>query len=273
MRINCNLCFSRFTGKSEFLNHLKIDHKQKEQYNLLSCPAKNCDREYTVFKSLSRHIDSCDHLKICKSDDDTLDTVCENLANNLCVGEPIENEKKNGDFFCKDLNPNKPLVEDASIDFFLNEAIPNACYSGTKKNFEYDYRSGAPSMQEFIKNVFAKGIDELSLTTSAMDQIYKLTERFVKELRSLYSSSLQIHSQAPVEEVLNVTTDFVLSKLKTLDTDYKKNKFIESQPNHVKVEDVCIAVNWKMHSEDNKPVFDQVRSTYSYVSIIDTKAM
>lgn len=70
--------------------------------------------------------------------------------------------------------------------------------------------------------------------------------------------------------MLNVASDFVLDSLKTLDSDYKRNKLIESNPNHVKSEEVCIGVCWKKSVKDNQTNFNLVRPTYSYVSILST---
>lgn len=61
-----------------------------------------------------------------------------------------------------------------------------------------------------------------------------------------------------------------MSNLKTLDTDYKRNKLIESNPNHVKPENVCIGVSWKKSVHDNQISFNKIRPTYSYVPVLNT---
>lgn len=268
MRIVCNFCSCIFHEKSKFLEHLKNNHKLKEGQDLLICPAENCGRDYSVFKSLSQHLDKCVYLRTIENDLSELE-LCFNITANLSLKNDREkntNDALEGPFLVEE-NSNHASVNDISTNFYVSETIPSE-----KRNesncFVYNIDLSTKNICEFLTKNYARKIDDLSLTNVATNSIYKVTEDLVESLHEFYSESLRVHIGASTEEVLNVATDFVLNKLKTLDTDYKRNKFIEAQPNYVKPDAICIGIKWdKQHDSTD---FKQVRPTYSSISIRQT---
>lgn len=137
-------------------------------------------------------------------------------------------------------------------------------------DFAYNGDKSVNEFRDFLMKKFAKAIDELTLTTAATNVIYKLAEELVREMKVFYLKTFETHRNTSAEEVLNVASDFVLNSLNNLDTDYKRNKLIESNPSYVKPQDVCIGVSWKKSIQNNQIVFNKIRPTYSYVPVLDT---
>lgn len=268
MQIVCNICSFIFQDKIIFFKHLKDDHKLKEDKDILKCPAKNCDREYTRFSSLSRHLNMCSFIQTNQCELDDLSAISENLADNLIVGdiiENIENCSAENTIFQNNLWAREPTTE-----FHVDEIASNVMPNENKNEFVYNVDKSAVEFRDFLKKKLAKTIDELALTNTATNVIYKLIEDLVRETNFFYSKCLETHSNTAVSEVLDVASDFVLDNLKTLDTDYKRNKLIESNPIHVKPQDVCIGVSWKKSIHDDQIDFKKIRPTYSHVSILST---
>lgn len=266
MKIVCNICFLVFQDKIQFCKHLKVDHKLKEDQNLLKCPAENCDREYVRFQSLSRHLDTCSFIQRIELND--LNEISENLEANLMLDKEtkdIENYSVENLFV-----QNNPWTRETTTEFHVNEIASNAIHTKNTNDFVYNVDKSLVKFRDFLRKKFARSIDELTLTNTATNAIYKLTEEFVCEIKEFYSKSLEFHNNTPVNEVLDVASDFILDSLKTLDTDYKRNKLIESNPNYVKPESVCIGISWKKTTQDDQTSFNKIRPTYSYVSILST---
>lgn len=268
MKIVCNICSVVFKDKITFCKHLKDDHKLKEDQNLLKCPARNCDREYVRFSSLSRHLDECLFMQTNQSELNDLNIISENLTDTLILDN--EKERIENNSVEKTFNQNNPWVREPTTEFHVNEIVPHVVHSENKSNFVYNVDKSVVEFRDFLQKKFANSIDELKLTNTATNAIYKLTEELVCEMKKFHSKSLETHSNTSASEVLDVVTDFVLNNLKTLDTDYKRNKQMESNPNHVKPQDVCIGVSWKKSIQDDQIVFNKIRPTYSYVPVVES---
>lgn len=268
MQIVCNVCSFVFHGKITFFKHLRDDHKLKEDQDILKCPAKNCDREYTRFSSLSRHLNVCSFIQTNQCELDDLSAISENLTDNLIVDEVKENI---GNYSAENtIFQNNPWAREPTTEFHVDEIASNAMPNENTNDFVYNVDKSVVEFRDFLKKKLAKTIDELALTNTATNAIYKLIENLVREMNFFYSKCLETHSNTAASEVLDVASDFVLDNIKTLDTDYKRNKLIESNPNHVKPQDVCIGVSWKKSIRDDQIVFNKIRPTYSHVSILST---
>lgn len=85
MKIVCSICSLVLQDKKKICNHLKADHKFREDQNVLECSAEKCDRAYARFSSLSRHLDKCSFIEAIQSGINDLNAISENLTDNLVI--------------------------------------------------------------------------------------------------------------------------------------------------------------------------------------------
>lgn len=247
-KIHCNLCFSSFDEKKYFIKHLKTDHCRQEGVHLLECPYKNCNGKFTLFKTLSTH------LGLCKNVNNEMNEIVEQVS---CI--QINEESQSFSY------------QNNSHELYVSDEIPFTigCESTDEIQLQFSGDQSAKHMCDFLMNVFAKNIDSLSLNDTAVNVIYKNTEKLIEELNVFFTNSLQNHSSAKPVEVLSAASNLVLNKVKCLDSDFKRNKKIESQPNYIRPQEICIGVGWKNVKTNGALDVQQHRKTFFYVSILE----
>lgn len=262
MKIICNFCDISCDEKFIFIKHLKKEHLLKEGVDTLKCPFNNCDLEYLTFRSLNRHIDSCPHSHQNENQDAT------NNISELVDQIGILNVSSTEDSRLYDL----PKVDDQSVacatsNFYVDSVVPVDIEENVSDEFEYKVNKSTKNICIFLKK-FSANINRLELTNPKTNALYKISQELVGNLSLFYKEFLEYHPDTPINEALQVSTNFVLNEVKKMDSNYKRNKFVEAQSNYVKPEEICIGAKWKKSVQDNVPIMKQVRSTYQSVSIL-----
>lgn len=119
---------------------------------------------------------------------------------------------------------------------------------------------------------FATKISNLSLTQKAMNEIFLYVRNLVECVHKFDCSMISNHQHDDPIEVLDLSNKTILNKLRSFDSNYKREKIIQNSNVYVKPNEMCIGTNWKLAKDKTTkralPV--NVRSTCQVVSILDT---
>lgn len=267
MLIDCNLCVDHFNDKSNFIRHLKKSHGVKEGIDNFQCPKNKCGREYITVRSFNRHIDNC-CVNNC-DEEDLSNRLCEQINQHLHLtdipnskDEIINSDEKDNDKVCNQMGG---LDRTSDFQFSLN--VPIVQFESVN---EFEYKTDQSTkiintkLEEFTSNMI-----QLGLTNAATNSIFKATEELVNNFKKFILESIKRNSETPAEEILHVTTEFVLNGLKEKKTTYRRNKFIETESNYVKPNEICLGTKWKKSKEANAVILEQERSSYQSVSLLE----
>lgn len=260
MKITCNFCCLQCEEKASFVKHLKTEHLLREGHDVLKCPFGECESEYLTFRSLNKHIDVCSQLNNKKQ------------INKNQILEPLSQDNhlnQNVNTINSFFEPPE-ILEQSLTDTFSSFRIGSTFskFETINENkFEYKVDKSEKNICTFLET-FASNINQLELSNSKKNSLYQITEELIKNVHLFFMEFLKNHSDTPIDEALRVSTDFVLNKVRELNSDYKRKKFVESQADFVKPEEVCIGVKWKTKIQNNIPIMGQVRDTFHYVPIL-----
>lgn len=268
MRIDCNLCVAHFNEKPNFIKHLKKSHGLKEGIDNFKCPNKKCGREYIAVRSFNRHIDSCFVNNI--DGREFSSRLCEQINQHLNL-DAIPNSNAeiiNTDEKTTDKIFNQIRVNDETSDFQFSFNAPIAMQYEDVNEIEYIADRSTKVINTQLE-AFTSNLIQLKLTNAATNTIFKATEELISNIKDFILESIKQKSETPVEELLHVTTAFVLNGLKEKRTTYRRNKFIESQSNYVKPSEICLGTKWKKSKDGKAVVLEQERTSYQSVSLLE----
>lgn len=111
----------------------------------------------------------------------------------------------------------------------------------------------------------------LDLPTEKYEKFMKIITNVAEQTTKLCSNLIGENEKCA--ENLKTGTEFVLNKLKAVDTPRKLEKEIQSNPFYVPPQDVSIGLKWskpKVNKETNIPDHKMTQASFPYISIIKT---
>lgn len=262
------MCGDRtFDDNKQVVNHLKKEHKIKENIHQIKCTVTNaiCEKYFQTFRGLCNHISTCLSAKkknlqlhlnriengraqspahrrsasfVFETNDERCNTVLSNENNNTFVCENDENDGAN--------------LEVKNDSFVLNSSNQSTS-------------TATETPGEATTNFFA-GLLQLNLNETTMNSIVQLTSRLLSKAYQFCSSSMKTYENNPLE-MLDCSMSLFLDGLNRFNTSYKRKQFVKNHQSYIEPQQFGIGTHFELKRDKISGTLEQVhkQSTLSYV--------
>lgn len=122
-------------------------------------------------------------------------------------------------------------------------------------------------------NVFCREISLMNITNQNRDKIFQIVESIVTEGCELSCHFLnEFKDEMIPSEALRSSVSHIISRIRNMNTQYKRDKKCESNPLYVPPQEKAIGVKWTtcVDPKTKAPFYKQIQATFHYVPIKDT---
>lgn len=247
MHYECFICSEYFHENRQVVEHLKIVHELDEKRHQIKCTVRNsnCDRDFSTFSGLSRHVKSC----ISNHDIPMVSKIDQQAA------ETATYDNRNSIIF----NATASMLSDADHDSsqiagndFIYESINdmNVCSSDgfLFNSSESENGAGNGSIREdvgFSIEQFLSELLQLNMRESDVNTLFTLVEKMLGSIQAFCLDSIKTHIENPLE-ALETAMSFIRNDLHKFSSTYKRKLAVEKNELYVKPRGIAIGTQWEI---------------------------
>lgn len=161
----------------------------------------------------------------------------------------------------------------------VDNDISKSCYDCNYSIFIFGcpQKSTSSVNQESIKREvqsFHSGLSDLNLNQKQTNKVYALVENLIRKSAEFCVSSINENILDSPSHVVDQAIDLVMNRLSERNTEYKRNKEIESNEFYVAPKEMAIGLRWERAKVRRNGRIQSIprliQCTFQYVSIVDT---
>lgn len=270
MNFECKLCHTDFLTNEEAIKHYKLSH-DTENYIRVNCTVKNskCGKCFQTYQGLKKHVGMClsERGAMPLVDCGTSSKKRKTLVFDDDIEQSPTNQIENELDFVYEGDDGVNCVENESDDVYEDHGInsaPGATPVDTDFVFGSDDTNFAVPYEISIN--FLLTLLKLNLTEKNMNEVLRLTETMLEQIRKLCKQTIELDEINPSEAV-DYSFDVIVNDIKKLNTSHKRKNFIQAQKSFIKPIQIAIGTHWinKREKVSNMLVPVREQSVFNFI--------